>query len=87
MSVHSSKGQAWELLCKQVIARDGGVCQYQMGGGCTNDKDLTVDHILAKANGGTDTEHNLITACRSCNSKKGMKMMNRAAWTNTRWFN
>jgi 5-methylcytosine-specific restriction endonuclease McrA len=31
---------------------------------------LTQDHILALANGGSHTLHNVIGACRPCNSKK-----------------
>ena len=54
--------------------------------GCLGDRDISVDHILAKANGGQDIEQNLITACRVCNSKKGMKVLNRTAWKNNRWF-
>lgn len=85
MSKHSAHGTAWDLVSKQVLDRDGHQCQYSMAG-CTVDQDLTVDHILAKANGGTDEEQNLITACRTCNSKKGMKLLQRAAWQNKRWF-
>ena|ERR1035437_454480 len=85
MSTSSSHGVKWDALCIQVKARDKGVCQYNYGG-CTYDKDLTVDHILARINGGQDVETNLVTACRSCNSKKGSKVLTRAAWTNKRWF-
>ncbi len=46
---------------------------------------LTIDHIIPKARGGTDSWENLIAACTSCNNKKGdrtpieanMKMLNR----------
>lgn len=31
---------------------------------------LTVDHIIALANGGSNTLHNLVACCKSCNSKK-----------------
>jgi len=31
---------------------------------------LTVDHKLARTNGGTDEEDNLITACSACNTGK-----------------
>lgn len=32
--------------------------------------DLTADHILAKANGGTDEPTNVQVLCRACNSRK-----------------
>lgn len=32
--------------------------------------DLTVDHIVPKALGGTDSRDNLQVLCRSCNSAK-----------------
>ena len=31
----------------------------------------TVDHIVPVSDGGSDDLENLVTACRSCNSKKG----------------
>ena len=38
---------------------------------CDTTEDLTVDHILAKAAGGTDHRDNLTTMCRAHNSSKG----------------
>jgi 5-methylcytosine-specific restriction enzyme A len=38
---------------------------------CATTTDLTVDHVIAKANGGTDDPSNLQVLCRSCNSQKG----------------
>lgn len=36
-----------------------------------SDLPLTVDHIIPKARGGEDNWDNLITACVSCNNRKG----------------
>lgn len=40
---------------------------------CSARKDLSVDHIFALANGGTNDDDNLQTLCRTCNTKKGTK--------------
>ena len=32
---------------------------------------LTADHLVAKANGGTDTPSNIVPACEECNEAKG----------------
>lgn len=56
-----------ELNRKNVIARDENICQY-----CGTSKNpLTIDHIIPKGRGGIDTWDNLVTACKSCNQKKG----------------
>ena len=36
-----------------------------------NQKIGTLDHVIPLSKGGTNAEDNLITCCRSCNSKKG----------------
>ena len=53
---------------KELVLRDGLRCHY-----C--DRMMTfdeaqVDHILAKARGGTDAPHNLVLACARCNGMK-----------------
>lgn len=50
-----------------VYARDGWRCVT-----CGADGDLTLDHIYPWSLGGPDTEQNLQTMCRSCNSRKGV---------------
>jgi 5-methylcytosine-specific restriction endonuclease McrA len=37
---------------------------------CGSKKQLTVDHVIAIARGGTDSIGNLVSACKSCNSQK-----------------
>ena len=51
-------------------------CQY-----CGASSDLTVDHIIPKSRGGTDSWDNLITACKNCNNKKGNKTPEEAHMT------
>jgi ferredoxin len=38
---------------------------------CYSTENLTMDHMIALANGGTDTIDNKTTLCKSCNSSKG----------------
>lgn len=53
----------------QIYIRDGYRCQY-----CGEHKSasqLTLDHILPRAQGGNSTPENLVTACEKCNGRKG----------------
>ena len=38
---------------------------------CGGKKDLTLDHLIPKKRGGTDSGDNFVYACRTCNSSKG----------------
>lgn len=49
-----------------LYRRDGFACGY-----CGSKHDLTIDHIVPRAQGGRHIWTNLITACRSCNTQKG----------------
>ena len=40
---------------------------------CGAQRNLTMEHVTAIANGGTNDVGNIIPACRSCNSSKGTK--------------
>lgn len=53
----------------EIFKRDGFACQYC--GRRPPDVLLEVDHITAKANGGTDDRENLTTSCFACNRGKG----------------
>ncbi len=52
-----------------VFLRDKFACQY-----CGDTKDLTFDHLLPKSRGGLTDWNNVVTACSSCNVKKGGKL-------------
>lgn len=57
------------LSNRELFHRDAHMCMYcgtQLAG-----KLLTRDHIVPINQGGKDTWSNLVTACRSCNSRKG----------------
>ncbi|MEK9767324.1 MAG: HNH endonuclease [Betaproteobacteria bacterium] len=60
------------LTRQNLLLRDDYTCQY-----CGSTREdlkgqvLTKDHVIPKAKGGKDTWSNLVTACHSCNNKKG----------------
>lgn len=41
---------------------------------------MTIDHIVPKAQGGTDNIENLRPLCRACNNKRGMKQITTLAF-------
>lgn len=65
-------GMAKLVRRAEIIARDQGVC-YICGDKPTG-FNLTLDHIVPVSKGGTHTPDNLRVACRSCNSRKGVRM-------------
>ncbi|MEM7128756.1 MAG: HNH endonuclease [Chloroflexota bacterium] len=52
-----------------IMLRDANTCQYC--GGTPGRGNLTVDHVKPRSRGGKHSWTNLVTACRSCNQKKG----------------
>jgi 5-methylcytosine-specific restriction endonuclease McrA len=54
------------LTRNNIFKRDGFECQY-----CGDSRNLTLDHMMPKARGGKSTWFNLVTACKTCNTKKG----------------
>ena len=54
--------------------------------GCGGKDQACLDHIIPKANGGTNNPDNLALCCRSCNSMKGKKSLEEfrylMAWKN-----
>ena len=60
----------WEYkrkrIAPQVFERYGEFCQI-----CGSEDNLTIDHIIPIAKGGSSELNNLQPLCRSCNSKKG----------------
>ncbi|MCU0240418.1 MAG: HNH endonuclease [Pyrinomonadaceae bacterium] len=53
----------------RIYIRDRYRCQYC--GEHKNASDLTLDHILPRAQGGESTPQNLVSACIKCNQRKG----------------
>lgn len=61
---HGSKW-IWPATRKRIYARDGYKCVH-----CGDTENLTLDHIIARASGGTNEPTNLVTACRRRNSAR-----------------
>lgn len=62
-------GWAWGRKRERVLKRDGYICQDQREcQGLTKADD--VDHIVPKAQGGTDDDHNLQAICTPCHEAK-----------------
>ncbi|HEY53336.1 MAG TPA: HNH endonuclease [Caldilineae bacterium] len=60
---------ALPLTRRLVLARDGYTCQYC--GSQPNRGALTIDHVIPRSRGGAKDWENVVTACRSCNQRKG----------------
>lgn len=59
----------WVDVCAEVFERDSYVCQYcsivAVSPHC--------DHVVPLSRGGASTLENLVTACPTCNMKKGAR--------------
>jgi 5-methylcytosine-specific restriction enzyme A len=65
-------GAAWQRLRLRILARDNYLCQVCHAKGRTTPA-THVDHILAKAKGGTDSEGNCRAICRECHDRKSIE--------------
>lgn len=50
----------------EILKRDNYTCRYCR----SKEQELTVDHVIPSALGGSDKPENLVAACRDCNSGK-----------------
>jgi len=68
-STQRGYGYAWQKKRKLILKRDNYLCQP-----CKRNGHLTqaseVDHILQKADGGTDSANNLQSICNPCHKSK-----------------
>jgi len=56
-----------------LFLRDEFRCQY-----CGTRSDLTFDHVVPRAAGGTTTWENVVAACAPCNLRKGSRSLRRS---------
>ena len=56
-----------------LYGRDRYMCAYC--GDIFEGKSLTIDHILPRSKGGKNTWTNCVTACKTCNLRKGNKLL------------
>lgn len=61
--------QSVKLNRRNVYARDRNTCQYC--GQRFPTSELSIDHVVPRAQGGQSTWQNLVCSCVSCNSRKG----------------
>ncbi len=62
------------LSRRAIFRRDGYRCQY-----CGRDSThLTLDHVIPRSRGGKHVWTNLVSACASCNRRKGGKTLEEA---------
>lgn len=55
-----------------IYLRDGLACAY-CGDAVENGANLTLDHVKAYDNGGSNKPTNLVTCCHRCNSSRGKR--------------
>jgi 5-methylcytosine-specific restriction endonuclease McrA len=60
----------------ELFRRDGYICMYC--GSRSDEHQLTRDHVIPLSKGGRDIWSNVVTACRSCNTRKGCRTPERA---------
>lgn len=68
---------------KAILKRDYYICQYCGYAGTPNQ--LSVDHVIPRSCGGSNSFDNCVTCCKPCNSRKGnrtpeqanMKLLNK----------
>lgn len=62
-----------KLTKRNLHSRDNGQCQYCDK--CLNLGEATIDHVVPKSKGGTNTWENVVLACAKCNQRKGNKLL------------
>ncbi|HVL24540.1 MAG TPA: HNH endonuclease [Thermomicrobiales bacterium] len=58
-----------KLTRREIFIRDNFTCQYCGRHG----HELTIDHVIPRSRGGLHTWENVVSACKTCNHRKGGK--------------
>jgi 5-methylcytosine-specific restriction endonuclease McrA len=58
---------------QHIYERDGYTCKLCRAP--LTPETATLDHVIPRSKGGSGAVNNLVTACRTCNQKKGDKLM------------
>ncbi len=77
--LQQGRERAWKVPAvnrREVFRRDHHTCQY-----CSATRDLTIDHVIPLSKGGSHTWENVVTACQSCNQRKGDRLPEQAGMT------
>ena len=64
------------LSRESIFERDAHTCQYC--GKTFTSSELTIDHVIPRERGGRNTWENLVTACKTCNSRKANRLPHEA---------
>ena len=72
--VHVPYDPGVPLSRRSLSVRDNGQCQYCSGVG------ETIDHVVPKSRGGSNTWENCVLACKRCNNKKGSNTLAELGW-------
>lgn len=67
-------GRRREIERAYIIQRDRGICH--LCGKLCRPNEITLDHLIPLADGGTHSSDNLSVACLSCNTRKGARAAN-----------
>ncbi|WP_313079101.1 HNH endonuclease [Atlantibacter sp.] len=62
-------GSKWDIIRARILKRDKGLCQEHLKQGIVKQA-ACVDHVIPKAQGGTDADVNLQALCWSCHAAK-----------------
>lgn len=63
-------GSAWVKRRARILERDAGLCQPCLREGVTTPGCNEVDHVIPRAEGGTEDDGNLQAICRPCHQAK-----------------
>ena len=71
-ALSNGSSHRWRKIRERILRRDQRTCQR-----CGQEGD-TVDHIIPRKLGGSDSDFNLQCLCRTCNFSKGGRLFDSA---------